>query len=177
MYQQPRSGLLTCQQVGRRIIPVTENKAAPRWLDGTESRMWRAWIDMHRHLDRVLEQNLADAGMSMADFVLLVPLSESPEGQLRARDLGAEAGWDRSRLSHQIRRMEQRGLVARVDCETDARGTFIRLTPQGRAAIEAAAPGHVESVRENFLDLLDPSEIDLITAVAERVLERVRPRA
>lgn len=154
-----------------------EAAGAPRWLDTTEARMWRSWIDMHRQLDRVLEQNLADAGMSMADFVLLVPLSESVDGQLRARDLGTEAGWDRSRLSHQIRRMEQRGLVERVTCETDARGTFVRLTSQGRAAIEAAAPGHVESVRQNFLDLLTPAEIDLLTVVSEKVLERVRPGA
>lgn len=140
--------------------------------------MWRAWLEMRRHLDRVLEQNLSDdGGMSMPDFALLVPLSESADGRMRARDLGNTVDWDRSRLSHQIRRMEQRGLVTRAECETDARGTFVEITAQGRAAIEAAAPGHVEAVRENFLDLLTHEELDMLTAVSERVLKKARASA
>jgi DNA-binding MarR family transcriptional regulator len=131
--------------------------------------MWRAFYAMRRHLDKAIERQLADAGLSSADYDLLVPLSETPGGEWRARDLGNHVGWDRSRLSHQLRRMEQRGLIARRDCPTDARGTMITLTPTGREAVEAAAPGHVETVRRYFVDLLTPEEIDTVTAISTRI--------
>lgn len=135
--------------------------------------MWRAYLTMRRDLDAVLDRQLTEAGLSDADYQLLVPLSESPGSELRARDLGREVGWDRSRLSHQIRRMQQRGLIGRRECPTDARGTMIRLTPAGRAAVEAAAPGHVEAVRRYFVDLLTADEIDLLADIAIRVRDRI----
>ncbi len=138
--------------------------------------MWRAFYEMRRHLDRVIERQLAETGLSSADYDLLSPLSEAPPGGLRARDLGNLVGWDRSRLSHQIRRMEQRGLLIRRECPTDARGTVIDLTQAGRAAIEAAAPGHVDNVRRHFVDLLSPEEVDTMTAIATRVLDRATDR-
>nr|WP_205860927.1 MarR family transcriptional regulator [Planosporangium flavigriseum] len=131
--------------------------------------MWRAFHEMRRHLDKAIERQLADAGLSTADYNLLVPLSEAPGDGLRARDLASHVDWDRSRLSHQLRRMEQRGLITRRDCPTDARGTMIMLTPAGRRAVEAAAPGHVETVRRHFVDLLSPEEIDTLTAISTRV--------
>ena len=98
----------------------------PRWLSEQEQRMWREFQGMRRHLDRALERDLMDrAALSAADFAVLVPLSEAPDRRLRARDLGRVLEWDRSRLSHQIRRMEQRELLTRSNCPTDARGTFI----------------------------------------------------
>jgi DNA-binding MarR family transcriptional regulator len=139
--------------------------------------MWRALYEMRRHLDRVIERQLAEAGLSSADYDLLVPLSEAPPGGLRARELGNLVGWDRSRLSHQLRRMEARGLLTRRECPTDARGTVVCLTPAGRAAIEAAAPGHVDTVRRHFVDLLSPEEVDALTAIATRVGERIAPAA
>ncbi|GAA1790413.1 MarR family transcriptional regulator [Planosporangium flavigriseum] len=141
----------------------------PRWLDERAARMWRAFHEMRRHLDKAIERQLADAGLSTADYNLLVPLSEAPGDGLRARDLASHVDWDRSRLSHQLRRMEQRGLITRRDCPTDARGTMIMLTPAGRRAVEAAAPGHVETVRRHFVDLLSPEEIDTLTAISTRV--------
>jgi DNA-binding MarR family transcriptional regulator len=102
-----------------------------------------AGVDMRRRLDTALEQQLGEAGLSSADFQLLVPLSEAPDDRLRARDLGKAGMWDRSRLSHQLRRMEQRGLICRCVCPEDARGTHGRAYPAGRAAVEAAAPGHI----------------------------------
>jgi DNA-binding MarR family transcriptional regulator len=89
---------------------------------------------------------------------------------VRARDLGREILGDRSRLSHQVTRMEKRRLVAREECEEDARGAMIRITPAGRAAIEGAAPGHAEATRRYFFDLLSDKEIDVLTNVFERVL-------
>lgn len=151
--------------------------AETRWLDQREARLWRAFYEMRRQLDRVIERQLTEAGLSSADYELLVPLSEATGDEVRARDLGRVVGWDRSRLSHQLRRMEQRGLLRRRDCPTDARGTMIALTAAGRKAVEAAAPGHVATVRRHFVDLLSPTEIDVLSDVAIRVRDNVRNAA
>jgi DNA-binding MarR family transcriptional regulator len=146
----------------------------PRWLDEREQRAWRGYGQMHRRLDRVLGQRLLrDSGLSSSDYELLVPLSEAPGAQLRARDLARIVEWEKSRLSHHLTRMVQRGLVERRECPTDARGAFIALTEAGRRAIEGAAPQHVEAVRENFIDLLTAAEIDVVKTIAERVLARL----
>src|SRR6266576_557345 len=130
------------------------------WLNEQEAHAWRSFLDLRRRIEAAINQQLSeDAGLSSVDYELLVPLSESPEGVLRARDLGRIVGWERSRLSHQVRRMERRGLVTREECVTDARGSMIRLTPEGRAAITAAAPEHVKVVRRYFLDPLTKDEI------------------
>jgi DNA-binding MarR family transcriptional regulator len=143
----------------------------PHWLDEREQRAWRGYTQMHRRLTRVLGQRLVrDSGLSSADYELLVPLSEAPGGQLRARDLARTVDWEKSRLSHHLTRMEQRGLVVRRDCPTDARGAFIALSAQGRQAIEAAAPQHASDVRSNFIDLLTPDEIAVLATISERVL-------
>jgi DNA-binding MarR family transcriptional regulator len=92
---------------------------------------------------------------------------------LRARELGREILWDRSRLSRHVRRMDKRGLVAREECAEDARGAMVRLTAAGRAAIEDAAPGHVAATRRHFFDRLPNKEVDLLTAVFDRVLDNL----
>jgi DNA-binding MarR family transcriptional regulator len=144
--------------------------AEPNWLDDREQRVWRSFYAMRRVLDRAIDRQLVEAGLSSADYDLLVPLSEAPAHELRARDLGKRVGWDRSRLSHQLRRMEQRGQIRRHDCEDDARGTMIALTGEGLRAVKAAAPGHVDVVRRYFVDLLSPAECELLTALAAKVL-------
>jgi DNA-binding MarR family transcriptional regulator len=150
----------------------------PSWLSDTEQRMWRAFQSLRMSLDRVLEQQLSsESGLSTADFAVLVPLSEAPDRRLRARDLGLQMGWDRSRLSHQIKRMEQRGLLERTDCPTDARGTFIQLTELGWSTIEAAAPFHVAAVRRHFVDLLTDDEVASLTVIAEKVRDHLGPAA
>jgi DNA-binding MarR family transcriptional regulator len=133
---------------------------------------------MRRQLDSALNRRLAsESGLSSADYELLVPLSEASGQQLRACDLARAVDWEKSRLSHHINRMRARGLISREDCPTDARGAVIRLTEQGRHAIEAAAPDHVESVRRYFLDLLSPEEIDTLASIANRVLNHLTDRA
>lgn len=144
------------------------------WLDEEEARAWRSFLVMRRVLERGLDRQLTrDAGLSIADYQLLVPLAEAPERALRARDLGRHVDWERSRVSHQIRRMEQRGLIARQDCPTDARGTIIVLTEGGLKAIQEAAPAHVAWVREHFIDLLSRSELETLREISERVVEKV----
>jgi DNA-binding MarR family transcriptional regulator len=148
--------------------------ADPRWLDGREALVWRRYLDTQRELLGALErENFRDSGLSGAEYAVLVPLSAAEDGLQRARELGAELRWDRSRLSHQIRRMEKRGLVSREECETDARGSMIRLTSAGRAAIEAAAPAHVENVRRYFFDVLSVQEQEILSVVFDRVLARL----
>ena len=102
--------------------------AEPRWLDERKARVWQAYRDTQRELTGALERQLIrDSGLSGAEYAVLVPLSAAPDGLLRARELGSELGWDRSRLSHQISRMEKRGLVIREECSADARGSMVRL--------------------------------------------------
>jgi DNA-binding MarR family transcriptional regulator len=145
--------------------------AEPRWLDDREAHLWRTWLRLNQELPSVLEDQIRrDGGLSGADYAVLVPLSESPEGMLRARDLGRAILWDRSRLSHHVSRMAKRGLVVREDCAEDARGAMVRMTDAGRAAIEGAAPGHVAATRRYFFDLLSDEEIDVLGAAFDRVL-------
>jgi DNA-binding MarR family transcriptional regulator len=143
----------------------------PPWLDDREAHLWRSWLRLNQELTSVLEAQInQDGGLSGPDYAVLVPLSESPDGVLRARELRQEILWDRSRLSHHVARMEKRVLVAREDCAEDARGAMVRITPAGRAAIEHAAPGHVAATRRHFFDLLSDGEIDTLTEIYDRVL-------
>ena len=148
--------------------------AKPRWLDDRQQQVWQAYLHLNQHLYATLEDQLMrDAGLSGADYKVLHPLSEAPGGVLRARELGTEIGWDRSRLSHHVTRMEKRGLVAREECAEDGRGLMVRLTDAGRKAIEGAAPNHAEAVHRYFFDLLSDKELETLAAVFDRVLENV----
>ena len=143
----------------------------PRWLDEREAHLWRSWLRLNRELTSALEDQLSrESGLSGADYAVLVPLSEAPDGMLRARELGREILWDRSRLSHHLGRMEKRGLVVREECVEDARGAMVRMTKAGRAAIDRAAPGHVGATRRLFFDLLSDKDVNVLTKVFDRVL-------
>jgi DNA-binding MarR family transcriptional regulator len=102
-----------------------------------------------------------------------VPLSEAPGGLIRARDLGRLVGWDRTRVSHQLSRMEKRGFVTREECPDEARGSMVRLTSTGRSAIEAAASEHVSTVRRLFFDPLSDDELDTLATLLDRLLAGV----
>jgi DNA-binding MarR family transcriptional regulator len=146
----------------------------PRWLDDREARAWRGYEHMRGQLSARLEHNLLrDAGLSGADYAVLVNLSEAPGGRMRAFELGRAMHWEKSRLSHQVTRMARRGLVRREVCPSDARGSFVALTDEGLAVIEAAAPGHVEDVRRYFIDLLTPAQLDVIADATAAVLARL----
>jgi DNA-binding MarR family transcriptional regulator len=145
--------------------------AKPRWLDEREAHLWRSWLRLNQDLLSILEEQISrDGGLSGADYAVLVPLSAAPDGMLRARELGREILWDRSRLSHQLGRMEKRGLVVREECAEDARGAMVRMTDAGRTAIERAAPGHVAATRRHFFDHLSNKEVDQLTTMLDRML-------
>ncbi|MET8261460.1 MarR family transcriptional regulator [Micromonospora sp. NPDC005205] len=147
---------------------------APRWLDEREDRAWRGYRRMRRLLDLELARELTqDAGLSEADYDVLSDLSETPQGRLRLRELADRMLWSRSRLSHHLTRMQQRGLVTREECADDARGSVVVLTPAGRQAIESAAPGHVAAVRRHLIDLLTPAEVDALGALTHRVVDQL----
>ncbi|GAA3396133.1 MarR family winged helix-turn-helix transcriptional regulator [Cryptosporangium minutisporangium] len=146
----------------------------PRWLDADEQRAWRRHLRMQSELTaRLARQLQADSDLSLADFEVLVNLTDVPEARMRVTELAKSLQWEKSRLSHHFARMEKRGLVVREDCPSDARGAFVVLTPEGRAAIEAAAPGHVETVRRLMFDGLTAEQVATLTAIADVVLDRI----
>jgi DNA-binding MarR family transcriptional regulator len=145
-----------------------------RWLTAEEERVWRRWLLLNARLSATLHRELQDdAELSMPDFEVLVHLTDSPEGRLRVTDLARLLHWERSRVSHHVTRMERRRLVQRVECASDGRGAFIVITPQGRTAIEQAAPCHVSTVRRLVFDALSPEEIDAFAAIIEKALAQL----
>ncbi|PEG33464.1 MarR family transcriptional regulator [Mycolicibacterium agri] len=145
----------------------------PKWLNAREDRAWRAFVHSHQQIELHLNRSLQKSGLSGADYEVLAVLSGHDGDRMSARDLGEALNWEKSRLSHQLRRMEADGLISREPNPDDARSTIVRLLPAGRTAIEKAAPGHVEDVRRNFIDLFTPAELDMLAALNERVLHRL----
>ena len=142
-----------------------------RWLDERERAVWRSLQMMQMRLDGELARQLAaDTGLSYPDYLVLVALTEQPDGRMRLFELADVLGWEKSRLSHHIGRMTARHLVDKESCPSDRRGAFVVVTERGRTVIEAAAPGHVATVRRLFVDRLTPAQLDAIGAAAEIVL-------
>lgn len=144
----------------------------PPWLDDLEDRAWRAYVAMSQLLDTEISRGLRmDIGLSMADYRVLAPLSEAPDHRLRMQDLASHAHWEKSRLSHQVRRMESRGLVRREECPTDARGALAVITPEGLQAVRKAAPMHVARVRRLLVDVLSREQLEALADVCETVVK------
>ena len=145
-----------------------------RWLTPQEQHLWRGWLKLNTTLASALHRELQqDAGLSMPDFEVLVHLTDNPEGRVRVTDLAGLLQWERSRVSHHVTRMECRGLVERAECPEDGRGAFVVITPQGRTAIEEAAPGHVRAVRRLMIDALSEEEKAALIAVIDKLLARL----
>lgn len=142
-----------------------------RWLDDTELSAWRNLALMQGQLVATLGRELAVEGLSYQDYLVLANLSDRPEGQARFSELARDLGWEKSRASHHLSRMEERGLIARMRCPTDQRGWFASLTDRGRETIATAAPSHVDSVRRHFMDLLTPEQVATLDDIARTVLE------
>ncbi|HEV7897354.1 MAG TPA: MarR family transcriptional regulator [Planosporangium sp.] len=142
-----------------------------RWLDDDEQRAWRGYLRMHGRLGARLNRQLqVDSELSLADFDVLVQLTDVSDARVRVVELARALQWEQSRMSHQIARMQRRGLVVREECPDDRRGAFVVLTPAGRRAIETAAPRHVETVRRLFFDLLTDDQVRTLATISDQVL-------
>jgi DNA-binding MarR family transcriptional regulator len=148
--------------------------SSARWLTDTEQRAWRSYIRLAQLLMRQLDRDLHPFGLSMHDYEILVELSEAPGHRMRMTELADRTAQSRSRLSHQISRMETRGLVSREGCEGDKRGTFAVLTVNGADTIDKVAPAHVASVRGHFVDQLEPGELAALAEACEPILNKLR---
>jgi len=151
-----------------------ENATPPRWLNPTEMAAWRRYIVASRRLLEALDSDLADHELSMPDYEILAQLSDAPERRMRMSELADVAMLSRSRLSHRMKVMEKAGWVRREACPVDKRGFFAVMTPKGWKAIEAAAPDHVESVRQRFVDLLSKEDQLILAEIFLRVEEELR---
>src|SRR5256884_1942535 len=147
---------------------MESNRPSPR-----EDSAWWAFQHAHQQLGVHLNRGLQQSGLSAADYQILAVLSEHDRDRMPAHDLCNTLGWEKSRVSHQVRRMQKDGLICREPNPDDARSTMVCLLPAGRAAIEKAAPGHVEDVRRNFIDLFSPAELDTPATLNERVLHHL----
>jgi len=145
----------------------------PNWLNAREACAWRTFVDTHYRLEFHLTRRLQESGLSGADYEVLAVLSDLDGDRMSARELCNVLGWEKSRLSHQVRRMQTDGLISREPNPGDARSTMVCLLAAGRAAIENAAPGHVQDVRRNFVDLFTPAELDTLTALNQRILRHL----
>jgi DNA-binding MarR family transcriptional regulator len=131
------------------------------WLTDDQQRVWRGYLAVVSGLQLAMNRQLqADCGISLGDYDVLVALSE--QGPLRVFELQALVGWEQSRLSHQMRRMRERGLLERHGTEDDRRGATVALTPAGQAALAKAAPGHAELVRSVMFSCVGAEELAVL---------------
>ena len=143
-------------------------------IDEAEWELWRGFLTMHRDLMRELDGRLQhDAGISQADYSVMLRLFDAPDRRLRPGVLGESLGWEKSRVSHQLTRMAARGLVERVECDTDGRGSLVVLTRAGRRTLLHSMRDHAAAIRSLFLDALDPEEKQVLARASARVLERL----
>jgi DNA-binding MarR family transcriptional regulator len=142
------------------------------WLTEEQQQIWRDYLAMASRLQTAMHRQLQqDCELSLSDYDVLVALSE--RGPLRINELGDALAWEQSRLSHQLRRMRGRGLIARQGSDDDRRGATVDLTDAGRAALEVAAPGHVDLVRSAMFEGMSDAQLRAFGAVAKMVAERL----
>ncbi|MCP9944538.1 MarR family transcriptional regulator [Streptomyces somaliensis] len=151
-----------------------ETEAATPWLTDTEQCAWRTYLDVNRLLTYQLERDLQPFGLTYNDYEILVNLSESPDLRMRMSDLAAATLQSKSRLSHQITRMENAGLVRRENCESDRRGLYAVLTDHGMETMRKVAPHHVESVRRHLIDRLSPEALAGLHSALRPIAEHLR---
>ncbi len=146
------------------------------WLDEEQQAAWRALLATFQLLQDALDRQLQrDARMPHTYYMVLAMLSEAPGRTLRMTDLAQIVQSSQSRMSHAIARLEERGWVRREQCPTDRRGQNAVLTDEGYTVLAAAAPGHVQAVRENLFDQLDPEQVRHLREICEAALTKLDP--
>jgi DNA-binding MarR family transcriptional regulator len=145
---------------------------SPRWLTDDEQRSWRAYLESTKMIFDLLDRQLQrDSDMPHAYWEILVRLGEVPERTMRMSELAEATRSSRSRLSHAINRLEERGWVIREEVDTDRRGQNAVLTAAGQAALEQAAPGHVEMVRRLIVDRLSAEDLQHLGRISQDLLD------
>jgi len=149
-----------------------------RWLTDEEQRTWRLFLTACQSMFGAIEaQLLRDSGLPHGYYEILVHLSEAPGRALRMSELAAASTYSKSRLSHAVSRLEERGIVVRLDCPTDRRGQIAQLTEQGFALLEEAAPGHVDQVRRSLIDALTPEQVAQLGEISAAMVAAATGRA
>lgn len=146
------------------------------WKDSVPSRadlaIWRDYIEtteaIRAHMARKM---LADTGISLGDYTVLLALTEAPDQQLRSSELANKIDWERSRLSHHLRRMEKRGLVRRAECAEDNRGAQVIITAEGRASFRESSIPHLQEIQTLFVDALEPAQLQQLASITARLRE------
>ncbi|GAB2656903.1 MarR family winged helix-turn-helix transcriptional regulator [Kribbella swartbergensis] len=146
------------------------------WLDKTQLSAWVRLAAVLELLPGVLDAQLRrDAGLTHFEYYVLAMLSEAPDHTLRMTALALQTNATLPRLSHVVRRLEDRGLVERFPCPEDARATNARLTPDGWDKVRETAPGHVATVRQHVIDALTPEQVTQLTAITDSILRTLDP--
>ena len=146
----------------------------PKWLNPREMKAWRSYIIASRRLLEALESDLDGHDLSMPDYEVLAQLSDAPDRRMRMSELAEIAMLSKSRLSHRMKVMEKAGWVRREACPEDKRGSFAIMTEKGWRAIVKAAPDHVSSVRNRFVDNLTLKEQEELAKIFDRVTTKLR---
>ncbi len=145
-------------------------------LSDQDWAVWRDFMTMSSQLSRELDRRLqADAGISHADYSVLLVLQQAHDHQVRTGELAELLAWEKSRVSHQVARMEARALVVRTECPTDGRGTWIAPTTEGRRVLLGAMRNHNRTIRELFFDALGDEQRTAIGDASVHVLEKLGP--
>ncbi len=142
----------------------------PRWLSTDQQLVWRSWLAATARIDQVLDAHLRPHGLDLAEYEILVCLSESPNRALRMSELAHKVHQSRSRLTHTVARMEGVGLVCRRRSESDGRGVVAHLTDEGMNLLVETAPRHVASVRKIFVDAVDSADYEALGRAMNAVL-------
>lgn len=146
------------------------------WLTKDELAAWVRLVAVLELLPGVLDAQLRrDANLTSFDYYVLAMLSEAPERTLRMTGLAAQTNATLPRLSHVVRRLEDRGLVERYPCPQDGRATNARLTSAGWRKVQQAAPGHVANVRQHVIDPLTSEQLGQLTRIADALLQQLDP--
>jgi DNA-binding MarR family transcriptional regulator len=149
-------------------------KSQTRWLSPREMKAWRSYIIASRRLLDALENDLVGHDLSMADYEVMAQLSEAPGRRMRMSELAEVAMLSKSRLSHRMKVMEKAGWIKREECATDRRGSWAVMTEKGWRAIVSAAPDHVASVRNRFIDQLSSREQENLTEIFTHLTDELR---
>ncbi|MCD7438652.1 MarR family transcriptional regulator [Streptomyces lincolnensis] len=151
-----------------------DTASGPRWLDAAEREAWHALVGVLLRLPSALDgQMQRDAGITHFEYVVMAALSESAHHTLRMSDLACLSTASLSRLSHVVKRLEERGWVRRAPCSHNGRYTEARLTDEGYAKVVASAPGHVETVRDLVIDALSPEQLTQLRDIGQTILNRI----